>query len=990
MDCQYRPSGEALLKFRKCTCPATEEALFVFYSKFAKEFGPALIPFFIRRECLVQIPYKALGLNEIDPAQFTQREGEMWVLFCFKGELLRGQEQSPVRSDGFVLILEWRKDKPDSEFLSPAFHELANLVRRQQGVEGWGLYPASARYGDKIIDFTDNELFSEVASAYGALMAGLYCVRQHRYPAHWPFPTMQWDSALGRISGVGGLHEKIFVAKDYGARVITVAKGQEDVAGSVIRNEIALKHQVKIYGVSPIMNHELQAEKIAFGFEKRQKLVKYLLLLALLPLVLVLATMGIFYWDMTRDVVEYYRGHELLFGADVGHEPIAHSQIDGRGAYEFVYRGWRHSTNGWTRRLQQVAHIDGEGKLIPFPCASKQEEMRKECSERAVVRHAYEYGEDGTPSEMHEISESGVLRGIVKFVKGNKYRIEHIVFDKQGIRINPENAPKYIEYHDDGKLRKYIQYDPFGNYFEAYLNDQGSMTRQEFHAPDGSLLPDPAGVAVYKFEYLPNGLELGRCFYSKDMTPVLSRNTGTSGYTNVYDSVGNILRVVMFGADGKSIGKNNDGVAIIDRVYDEKNRVVEEWTKDEFENPVVPRRLTSDTDCGVLYEYDSNGFKIAEKYVDSKRRAALRNGVSCLRWTYHLNGRQRRFYGTNDCLVVSQEGCAGIDEIMDEHGRTVKVVSVGIDNCLCTNSLGFAILERQYDEYGRVKFEAWFDTSTNPVPLRVNGCEKIGKFKSVVYNYDNKTGLRTDKYAMIDDTDDVAFVKCTILPNGDLWKMQYFNSFDQLVSGPDGWAQKEHAYNGERCCTGIRCLDANGALCADALYGVAYAFCQYQRADNGLNVGMHFMGVNNYHVNGPDGFASMSLSYDSSANLTRFAFRDKNDNPIMVAELVYAANGRIIRFGSSLLERLMGDGVVAVSFDYDMNGTVAVVRGIGATGAMLNEIAVDGASKDKLKVFLDFITALRTVFRLRNNYFAIEKSEQELLKQAIVRMKQLQ
>ena len=92
---------------------------------------------------------------------------------------------SPLRRDGFILVLEWRKGQTDSPLLSDAFHSLASLVRDHLKIEtgSWGLYPAKDVYADKVC-FTDKQLFAEqenvnqVGSAYGAVLVGLWCAVQ--------------------------------------------------------------------------------------------------------------------------------------------------------------------------------------------------------------------------------------------------------------------------------------------------------------------------------------------------------------------------------------------------------------------------------------------------------------------------------------------------------------------------------------------------------------------------------------------------------------------------------------------------------------------------------------------------------------------------------------------------------------------------------------------------------------------------------------------
>ena len=359
--------------------------------------GSAL-PFIVRREWVDRIPFEELNLPRTRLDEFVPKPGEMWVLFC---RLKAGAvSDSPIRSDGFPLILEWRKDSPDSPLLSSAFLQLAGLVRRQQGVENWGLWPAHARYGDQV-DFTDPLLFADsedalfVASAYGALAAGLFCAVSGKHPELWSFPTLQWDGTHGCVAGVIGLEDKFTVAADCGARVVTVAREQKDEAIAVLKglkngSASELFRRMTVYAVENAQTPALTAERIAFGAVRRARWLLRVVLSFVAAVLVMSALVGLFVWDAQRDVVEYYADKVDVNGLPKGLHNLSVSDIANRiQTYEFTYTGYDNPFI-WSRErvLRRVRCLNCKG----YPSAGRRNVLMGELGLGEAVDWEYSTG----------------------------------------------------------------------------------------------------------------------------------------------------------------------------------------------------------------------------------------------------------------------------------------------------------------------------------------------------------------------------------------------------------------------------------------------------------------------------------------------------------------------------------------------------------------------------------------------------------------------
>ena len=308
---EYSLKAETIYRLWGQARPDDDASLLAVYSDAAAAFGPAL-PFVLSRQSLEAYPYAELGGDKVLPSDLSPLPGEVWVVFCFHDQFLKAADPRTIlRTDGFMLVLEWRKGESDSALLSSAFHTLAAMVRKQQNVTGWGLHPSLLRYQDKV-DFTDRYLFADdgrvadVASAYGALAAGLQCAVSNKFPREWPFPTLQWDSALGRIAGVAGLERKLSVVADCGGRVVAVAAEQVTAAERQLsdlqeKDKPRFGH-LRIHGIVPVSRFSRQACAIAFCADNERRRNSRLLLTAASAV----TAAGTIFWGLS----EYERRQE--------------------------------------------------------------------------------------------------------------------------------------------------------------------------------------------------------------------------------------------------------------------------------------------------------------------------------------------------------------------------------------------------------------------------------------------------------------------------------------------------------------------------------------------------------------------------------------------------------------------------------------------------------------------------------------------------------
>ena len=332
---EYSLTAEALLSFGQ-NPPPNERAL-ARWAAFADKVGQSILPFIIRPDRLEDVPFRALGMTPVKLSDMVPQPGEMWVLFCFKDSFREAvSSDSPLRTDGFPLVLEWRRGQPDSELLSSAFRDLAKQVRGQFGEDGkgWGLHPAFDRYGDTIA-FTDPNLFSDaenslqIASAWGALAAGLHCCIEKKFPGDWPFPSIQWDWEHKRISGVAGIADKFSVAVDCGAETVTVAAEQMKDAGRILRDlkkgKAAGKFKdLRLYAVKDLQGVVDVSDDVAWGAWRRKRRMR----IALVSNILILAVGILLFMLYRNDMLKSQMRQKFLFAAtELSKEDANHNSV---------------------------------------------------------------------------------------------------------------------------------------------------------------------------------------------------------------------------------------------------------------------------------------------------------------------------------------------------------------------------------------------------------------------------------------------------------------------------------------------------------------------------------------------------------------------------------------------------------------------------------------------------------------------------------------
>ena len=742
---EYALTAEALLGFGR-RFVRSGGALSA-WAPFVDNVGPPLLPMVIRPDKYDEIPLVALGYSAVKLAALVPQPGEVWVLFCYRESFRTAVgDGTPLRTDGFPLILEWRKDVSDSPLLSAAFHRLADRARKQLGVAGWGLCPAYGRYGDKIA-FTDIALFgdedgdsSSVASAYGAVLAGLSSAVSGRHPPFWPFPTLQWDGDRCKPRGVAGLKEKLSVAADCGATVVTVASEQKREALGLLAelqsSDTSGRYgRLSVLAVKDVSDPRRLARRICDDAAARIRAKRITVCGAVLFAVMIASALA--YWlDWRREKIEYYADYVERDGVAEGRFPISEETMAKWGrSYRFHYRGYD-SFVPWFRKrvLREMWCVNGKGYI--------RVDVNDYPEHPSVAGFRYGYDARGRVSEIERCQTGGRVGNVIRY-SGDHAELAD-VFRTAGGRIasgamrfsafRAGDAVRRIEYvrNAEGFVTKKIYRRVSSGMAAAdgqgisqlsfeLLND-GRIAVQRYLDWRGAPVADTNGVHLTRFTY--DGHRLTRIQYcGLDEKPIsTSRHEDECVY--LYSPQGNLSKIEKRGAGRvrEALSFERDAAGdVVREVYfwAECVRHAKDWSAREicFDNAGnVIRETFFDSEgrkwkrtdgriATVERKYSPIGDLTEEAFRDEIGKPMLGAGGWAKRTLSHEmgdDGRKticRRYFGEDEKpATIPGEGFACDKKSFDAAGRIVKWELFGVDDEKVDGSQGW---QRAVFEYGR-------------------------------------------------------------------------------------------------------------------------------------------------------------------------------------------------------------------------------------------------------------------------------------------------
>ena len=984
MAAEYSLTADALLNFGRN--PPSGERAFVRWASFADRVGPSILPFVVRPDRLDAVPFKALGMTPVRLSDMVPQPDEMWVLFCFRDSFREAlPPDSPLRADGFPLVLEWRRGQGDSELLSGAFHELADRVRGQfgEGAQEWGLHPAFDRYGDAVA-FTDPDLFSDsgdslqIASAWGALAVGLHRRLTGKYHGGWPFPSIQWEWKHRKAAGVAGIAEKLSVAADCGATVVTVAGDQkreaQDLLARLKRSDVDGRYgRLSILAARDVSDPRALARGICDDAVRRVRL-RRLMVAAGAFLCAFAAAIGAFFYDDSRIVPFYYADYVDSFGLPQGIFPLKKSELAHRHIhYRFEYRGFRRGQSphadsagwcvwnmlGFRRQLVRVVQANAHGyprkwDHTEYADRPQIQDFKYDRDRRLrEIRYGRYNGEERKPHLEKRIelwNEGGIINGLIKMFAGEgqldkafaKASLTTVDSDTQGEK---SEITKYLVRRDgSGRVVRRLFYnrsdanasDADGIYgFQYELDGLGRSTAQWYLFREGDGFGRRAnkkGVAGRKYEYA--GRNMHKVAYVDPEGRPISGPHGWMVCIDEFDEFDNNTRSTFYDEKG-NITLRADGIAGYTAIYGSSGNE----TKISYFGVDGKPALHRDGNAGWMAEYDARGNMTKQLFfgMDGKP-TLLKNGYAeaCQAFDERGNVTNVSYYGVNGKPALHKDGYAELRHDYDERGNVTNVSYYGVNGKPTLLKDGYAEMRMEYGEHGNMTKQLYFGVDGKPV-LYKDG------YAEICMEYDVRGNRIRESYFGIDGRPTAriagfAEVRSEYDAHGNRVRKAYFDVYGKPTLEKDGFAGMSYKYdmNGNMISGEYFGVDEKPILAIDGTAGVRW---EYDTRGNWIRES--YFGVDGNPTLHKNGFSVARCEYDERGNRTKVSYFDADGKPTLhkdgnagwVAE--YDERGNVtnqLYFGVDGKPTLYKDGYAEMRLKYDARGNMTRASYFGVDG----------------------------------------------------------
>ena len=247
----------------------------------------------------------------------------------------------------------------------------------------------------------------------------------------------------------------------------------------------------------------------------------------------------------------------------------------------------------------------------------------------------------------------------------------------------------------------------------------------------------------------------------------------------------------------------------------------------------------------VAYEYDSNGYRSVEKYLDENGEPyTLRNGAASVHRVYSARGLLKGVsYRDAEGNPVPVDGCYETRRDHDLSGNLTGERYYDADGRK-TNRTDehYASLKLEYDSKGRVKSERYFDTEDNPV-LCSEG------YAGFIREYDDR--------------------------NNSI-RITYLDTAGQPTVIDGGYAAVIREYDGNDYKIAERYLDTAGQ---PVMIDGGYAAYLREYDERGNRISEQYLDTEGNPVRRDRGYALMKREYDENDSVSREEYFDEDGRP---------------------------------------------------------------------------------------------------------------
>ena len=697
------------------------------------------------------------------------------------------------------------------------------------------------------------------------------------------------------------------------------------------RHRDFLKIVAKLLGILPdqLIRHTEQ--------EERQAKIRFWL--KLLPLAILAAVGGLFAYDATRTVKNYYADYVDSYGLPEGIFRLGRADIMHRDVhYCFEYRGFQFGNSphadsadwciwrlfGLRRKLVRVVQADSHGKPFEFehPVCGKRpliqdftyDHERRLCEIRHVryngnKRNASLEKASSLEKRIELSNVDGVVNGLLEFFTGEgrlgkSYAMSSMVQPEVSfMRANSE-----ITQHTIRRDKK------------------GRVVQELFRNSSGDSIPNGDGIYGFSYEYDDVGRQTAKwnLFRRGDAFERWENKRGVAGCKFEYE--GRNVRRITYVDSKERLVVGPHGWMVCRREFDTLDNITHLWYEDENGKKAFGESGYAE----LRNEYDDKGNMTRASYFGVDGKPALcAEGYAEKRLELDSRGDLTKvsYFGVDGKLALCAEGYAEKRWERDSRGNTTKVSYFGVDGKPTLDKVGVAESRLEYDRQGRLIRASFFDVEGKP-----QCCSPIGGCAEVRFEYDKRGNKTKETYFGVDCKPVGVNYKVRINTNVFGNKLNTA-VFDAIESGKK---------KGVAVVTGGKAMesssDDNGMLAVEN-DGIAEVRTEYD--DRGNRTRISTWGIDGKPVANSFGVAESRYEYDDRGNVTRQMNFGPDGKPVSDATGVfevraeYDARGNKMRdmgFGPDGELALDEDGVAENRYEYDARGNVTKVSNFGLDG----------------------------------------------------------
>lgn len=456
------------------------------------------------------------------------------------------------------------------------------------------------------------------------------------------------------------------------------------------------------------------------------------------------------------------------------------------------------------------------------------------------------YGTDGELTIGNDISAAGYMAEYDTV--GNPIKVMFYGLDKNPTLIKSGVAGYIREYNSMNLCTKEKYFDAelqpsFDENGVAVLvmdyDKRGNRIKTSFmDAEEKELVLSKEKIAGWESTYDDNGNEIERMFFNTSGQPCLC-NDEYSKKVNTYDENGNLIKYRYYNLQGKLA--ISDGIAGYDYSYDQRGNILEN-------RPVGTDETLKSGKLISKFAYDEFDNQIEFSLYDRNEFPAT-NSMNYHKATYQYNSRNQltetRYYNVSGTLVAYNDENYAIERNeYDERGYRIHIAYLGIDENPVNCSQNWSSSSYEYDSYGNVIRQLFFDTNGDPTIPSVMVPEGICKY--------DKWGNRI--YLAAKD-----------------------GKGNFIINPSTGWCIKRNEY------------DIRGNELSESYFDVNdepmnsrnnyHKVVRTYTSDNDEETVSYF-GPSEEPVNNNAGYHKETNEYDSEGRLIRFYYSDKNGKPV--------------------------------------------------------------------------------------------------------------